>query len=116
MALLILRKQCQRFAVSEERSGELHPYAIALFTNTDHNLSQAKGCIDSIVPILCAHGLSVQEAVDSALATLKASKKRFDAAADSLRRSAQREPVKYKHVSEWIEGCQYYCLGNTSWR
>jgi hypothetical protein len=60
--------------------------------------------------------MSVQGAVETSIEALAASKARFDAAARSLRASAQREPTKYKHVSEWIDGCQTLCVGNLEWR
>ncbi|KAH7389368.1 isoprenoid synthase domain-containing protein [Phaeosphaeria sp. MPI-PUGE-AT-0046c] len=75
----------------------------------------SKGCIDSLVPIYCAIGMSVQEAIETSVEALAMSKARFDAAARSLRASAQREPAKYKHVSEWIDGCQTLCVGNLEW-
>jgi hypothetical protein len=58
----------------------------------------------------------VQSAVNGAVEALQASKHRFDVAAGSLLTSAQREPPKYMHVSEWIDGCQSYCMGNLVWR
>lgn len=68
------------------------------------------------MPIYVSEGISAQNAVNEAIVALKASKARFDVAAGSLRESASREPLKYKHVAEWIEGCQSYCLGNLVWR
>jgi hypothetical protein len=84
--------------------------------DANHHVPQAKNCIDSVVPIHCAQGLSVQEAADEAVAAIRVSKNRFDAAADSLLASAQREPVKYRKITEWIEGCQSFCMGNLAWR
>ncbi|KAF1913064.1 isoprenoid synthase domain-containing protein [Ampelomyces quisqualis] len=75
----------------------------------------SKGCIDSIVPIYCAQGMSVQNAVNEAVRALEASKSRFDKAAQSLSVAAQQDPLKYKHVSEWVEGCQSLCMGNLVW-
>jgi hypothetical protein len=69
-----------------------------------------------MIPIFCANGMSAQSAVDEATVQLKASKHRFDVAADALRSDAKRDPVKYKYVSEWIEGCQSLCTGNVQWR
>jgi hypothetical protein len=60
--------------------------------------------------------MSVQEAVNEAVEALKASKTRFDVAADSLLESAQRDPSKYEHISDWIDGCQSLCIGNLVWR
>jgi hypothetical protein len=77
---------------------------------------QKKECIDSIVPIYCSAGMSVQDAVDEAVQALKGSVKRFDVAAAGLRTSAREEPLKYEHVGEWVEGCQNYCMGNLIWR
>lgn len=68
------------------------------------------------MPIYVSEGISAQNAVNEAVVALEASKARLDVAADSLRESASREPLKYKHVSEWIDGCQSYCLGNLVWR
>ena len=58
----------------------------------------------------------MQSAVNGAVDALQASKDRFDVAAGALLASAQREPSKYKNVSEWIDGCQSYCMGNLVWR
>jgi hypothetical protein len=69
-----------------------------------------------MIPILCANGMSVQSAVDETIVQLKASKDRFDQAANVLFREAKEDPVKYKHVPEWIEGCQTLCTGNLQWR
>jgi hypothetical protein len=60
--------------------------------------------------------MSAQEAVDEAIVTLEASKSKFDTAAGDLLACAQRDPGKYRHVSEWIEGCQSFCIGNLAWR
>lgn len=60
--------------------------------------------------------MDVQDAINRAVDSFKASKDRFDQAADSLLSAAQKEPLKFKHVAEFIEGCQYYCLGNLAWR
>jgi hypothetical protein len=77
---------------------------------------QAKNCVDSMIPIFCANGMSAQSAVNKAIAQLKASKNRFDVAARALHASAQQDPIKYKHVIEWIAGCQRLCTGNVTWR
>lgn len=69
-----------------------------------------------MIPIFCANGMSVQSAVDEAVAQLEASRDRFDGAASALRASAQLDPTEYKHVSEWIAGCQNVCMGNVKWR
>jgi hypothetical protein len=60
--------------------------------------------------------MSVQKAVNEAVKALKASKVRFDETARSLSMAAQQEPVKYKHVSEWIEGRQSLRMGNLVWK
>ena len=72
--------------------------------------------MDSVVPIYCSQGMDVQDAINRAVDSFKASKDRFDQAADSLLSDAQKKPLKFKHVAEFIEGCQYYCLGNLAWR
>jgi cytochrome c556 len=77
---------------------------------------QAKKCVDSMIPISCAHGMSAQSAVNEAIAQLKASRDRFAVAAGALRASIQQDPIEYKHVSEWIHGCQNLCMGNVTWR
>jgi hypothetical protein len=59
--------------------------------------------------------MSVHDAIDIAVESLAMSRARFDTAARSLRRSALREPAKYRHVSEWIDGCQMLCVGNLEW-
>jgi hypothetical protein len=60
--------------------------------------------------------MSVQSAVNEAVRALEASKTRFDEAASNLFVFAQQEPLKYKHVLEWVEGCQSLCIGNLVWR
>ncbi|KAH4215275.1 hypothetical protein HBI40_246280 [Parastagonospora nodorum] len=75
----------------------------------------AKKCVESMIPISCAHGMSAQSAVNEAIAQLKASRDRFTVAADALRASIQQDPIEYKHVSEWIHGCQNLCMGNVTW-
>jgi hypothetical protein len=77
---------------------------------------KANKCVDSMIPIAHANGLSAQDAVNEAVAQLKASKKRFEVAAGALRTSGQEELVKYDHVSEWIDACQTLCTGNIRWR
>jgi hypothetical protein len=69
-----------------------------------------------MIPISCANGMSVQSAVNEAIAQLKASRERFDIAANALRVSAHQEPIEYKHIPEWIDGCQNLCMGNIQWR
>jgi hypothetical protein len=69
-----------------------------------------------MIPISCANGMSAQSAVNEAIAQLKASRERFDIAAGALRFSAHQEPIEYKHISEWIDGCQSLCMGNIQWR
>jgi hypothetical protein len=68
------------------------------------------------VPIYCYTGMSVQDAVDETVEALKESVKRFEVAAVGLRTSAWKEPLKYEHVGEWINGCRDYCMGNLLWR
>ncbi|KAH3938365.1 hypothetical protein HBH53_263130 [Parastagonospora nodorum] len=75
----------------------------------------AKKCVESIIPISCAYGMSAQSAVNEAIAQLKALRDRFTVAADALRASIQQDPIEYKHVSEWIHGCQNLCMGNVTW-
>jgi hypothetical protein len=77
---------------------------------------QVKKCVDSMIPISCANGMSAQSAVDGAISQLKASRDRFDVAANALRSNAKENPIKYKHVPEWIDGCQTLCTGNIRWR
>jgi hypothetical protein len=60
--------------------------------------------------------MSVQDAVDETVEALKESVKRFEVAAVGLRTSAWKEPLKYEHVGEWINGCRDYCMGNLLWR
>jgi hypothetical protein len=84
--------------------------------NANVEVTQTKECIDSMIPICCANGMTLQSAVDKAIAQLEASRNRFDAAASALRASAQQDPIEYRHVSEWISGCQNLCMGNVAWR
>jgi hypothetical protein len=69
-----------------------------------------------MIPIFCANGMSAQGAVDEAIVQLRASKDRFDVAANALRSDAKEDPIKYKHVPEWIDACQSLCTGNVHWR
>lgn len=80
--------------------------------------SQTAGCIDSIVPITHAHGRSLQEAVDAAVAALQASKNRFEVAADLLRADAARTTRAAKamqHVEAFVHANRKYCVGNLTW-
>jgi hypothetical protein len=61
-------------------------------------------------------GMDVHKGVDEAVKALVDSKRRLDKAAASLLADAAWEPLKYKHVAEWIDGCKHYCLGNLTWR
>lgn len=60
--------------------------------------------------------MSAQEGVNKAVEAFAAAKQRFDDAAESLLSDAENEPIKYKHVADFIETCQYYSLGNLAWR
>jgi hypothetical protein len=77
---------------------------------------KANKCVDSMIPISYANGMSAQDAVNEAIVQLKASRNRFEAAASALRASSLEEPTKYGYVSEWIDGCQALCTGNMEWR
>jgi hypothetical protein len=63
--------------------------------NANVEVTQTKECIDSMIPICCANGMTLQSAVDKAIAQLEASRNRFDAAASALRASAQQDPIEY---------------------
>ena len=75
-----------------------------------------QGCIESIVPLTCASGLAVQDAVAEATRKLEASKHRFNKAATSLIDRYARDERSLYQLSAFVEVCKCNCVGNLMWR
>ena len=68
------------------------------------------------MPIYCATGLSVQEAMNKAVIDLQESRHRFDTAVSILRAEARRDAARFERVMDWTDGCKALCIGNLTWR
>ena len=68
------------------------------------------------MPVYCATGHTVQSAMHETIHALKESKAKFDAAASGLGAIAEDDPIRWKDVVDWIDGCRMLCIGNLTWR
>ncbi|KAI1812483.1 isoprenoid synthase domain-containing protein [Poronia punctata] len=73
------------------------------------------GCIDSFVPLTFASTQDIDEAVSLAVTALRASKARFDQAAQSLLTMTGVTKDIHKQVEDFIQIQRSNCVGNLVW-
>ena len=72
--------------------------------------------IESYIPLACASGKGVQDAIADAVRQLELSKQRFDEAEVDLIQYCKQNSLLSFELTDFIEVCKSNCVGNILWR
>ena len=75
-----------------------------------------QGCVESYVPLACASGKTVDDAITDATRELRLSRCRLEIAAAALKDFCETDGILPCQVEEYIGVCKSNCVGNLAWR